>query len=290
MENVRLLGESDRDDILEIARHIWDGHDYLPYSFESWIRDENSHTVGIEQDGHIIALANLRVIEGGKTGWMEGLRVHPDYRGRGLAKVLTNHVVLKAIELELKRIRYTTATDNLESLHLGESVGMSRKFTLGIYWHEGAMEITWRHTTEDIISINADDLLAPLIESNLVPCNVIVYNWKAMDVTSEALQMLAEKSHFWVTRRSDGIAAFSVGFASKGSDGKEWIFTIYARDDSLFLNHLSHHIMLASENTCATFFGAFQEDYSRTLIELDWVPSDYKGDWAQTLLERVLRE
>jgi len=133
MRHIRFLRETDRDDILEIAKHTWEGHDYLPYSFESWLKDKNSHTAAIEQDGHVIALANLRVIEDGKTGWMEGLRVHPDHRGMGLAKALTNHVVQNAAELRLERIRYTTATDNLESLRLGESVGMSRRFNLGKY-------------------------------------------------------------------------------------------------------------------------------------------------------------
>jgi hypothetical protein len=34
-------------------------------------------TLGIEVDGNIRALENIRVVDGGKTGWLEALRVHP---------------------------------------------------------------------------------------------------------------------------------------------------------------------------------------------------------------------
>ncbi|TFG94064.1 GNAT family N-acetyltransferase [Candidatus Thorarchaeota archaeon] len=136
MTNIRRLRESDKEDILEIAQHTWDGHDYVPYFFDSWLEDKDSHPVGIEDDGHIIALANLRVIDDGKTGWMEALRVHPSYRGKGLATILTQHVVQLATSIPVKRIRYTTAASNKTSLHLAETVGMKRKFTLAGYWQE----------------------------------------------------------------------------------------------------------------------------------------------------------
>ena len=122
MQDVRPLEESDLDDILEIAKHTWDGHDYLPYFFDAWLKDPDSHTAAIERDGHVIALANLRVIEDGRTGWMEGLRVHPDHQGEGLASHLTRHIVQQAEDLKVERLRYTTASVNEASFHLAESI------------------------------------------------------------------------------------------------------------------------------------------------------------------------
>ena len=288
MRHIRFLRETDRDDILEIAKHTWEGHDYLPYSFESWLKDKNSHTAAIEQDGRVIALANLRVIEDGMTGWMEGLRVHPDHRGTGLAKMLTNHVVHTAVELKLQRIRYTTATDNLESLHLGESVGMSRKFNLAIYWHENPDEVTWRFKNENVVLIEAEDLKSSLIESGLLECGIIVLDWKAVDATPEALDKIGQTARFWVTSQNEVLKAFSLGLLRDAAGGKEWQFTIYSRNEEAFLSHLSHHLDLASGSKCRTIFGAFQEKYSQTLRSLDWTEYNYDGDWALTLLERVL--
>jgi N-acetylglutamate synthase-like GNAT family acetyltransferase len=286
--DIRPLRETDRDDILEIAKHTWEGHDYLPYSFDTWLKDKASHTAAVEQDGHIIALANLRVIEDGRTGWMEGLRVHPKYRGKGIAKSLTNHVVQTARGLNIERIRYTTATDNLESLHLGESVGMSRKFNLGVYWHEGLDEVSWRSANDIIVHVDAKDLTPSLIETKLLPYGVIVLDWKALDATSEALEKMGQTARFWVTLRDEIINAFSLGFSRDASGGKQWQFTIYARNERLFLDHLSHHIAIASDRNCKSFFGAFQEDYSRVLRDLEWTKFEHEGDWTMTLLERIL--
>ncbi len=288
MHDIRPLRETDRDDILDIAKYTWEGHDYLPHSFESWLKDKNSHTAAIELDGRVIALANLRVIEDGMTGWMEGLRVHPDYRGKGLARILTNHVVQTAVELKLQRIRYTTATDNLESLHLGESVGMSRKFDLAIYWHENPDEVAWRFKNQDVVPIEVEDIKPSLIESGLLECGIIVLDWKAVDATPEALDKLGQTACFWVTSQNESLNGFSLGFSRDAAGGKEWQFTIYSRNEESFLSHLSHHLDLASSSKCRTLFGAFHEHYSQVLRALDWTEYEHDGDWALTLLERIL--
>ena len=294
MQEIRPLRESDRDDILEIAKRTWEGHDYLPYSFEAWIEDNNSHTAAIEQDGHVVALANLRVIENGKTGWMEGLRVHPDYRGKGFAKKLTNHVVQAAIDLQLKRIRYTTATLNIESLHLGEKVGMERKFDLAVSWHAGPGEISWRSSTEPIKEVTPAQLHPNLVDSGLLPHNVIVYDWKALDATPEALDKIGQNARFWVQVQGDAIKSFSLGLARNASEGPQWAFTIYASSESGFLDHVSHHIAMASDNKCKSMFGAFQKEFSDIFYGLDWAKHEEdEGDeeaeeFALTLLERVL--
>src|SRR4030042_626925 len=120
---IRKLRSSDRDDVMEISRHVWEGHDYLPSVFESWLNDENSHFYGVEQDVRVVAVANLRLLEGGRTGWMEGLRVHPDYRGKGYANAMTQFLVRKAEDLDVARLRYTTGDNNAASLRLASMAG-----------------------------------------------------------------------------------------------------------------------------------------------------------------------
>ena len=288
--DIRPLREADKDDILEIAKHTWEGHDYLPYFFESWLNDKNSHTASIEQDGRVIALANLRVIEDGKTGWMEGLRVHPDYRGMGLAKKLTNHVVQTAISLKIERIRYTTATDNLESLHLGESVGMTRKFNLAVFWFENPAQVSWRSSNEEIVSIDGKSLAPLLDEARLLPCGVIVLDWKALDATPESLEKISQSSPFWVTLQHGNITSLSMGFSREASGGKQWQFTVYAKSEDMFLDHLSHQLVLATEKKCKSLFGAYQEEFSPVMRSLEWARIENDEDWALTLLERVLRK
>lgn len=287
MSGIRQLKESDRDDILEIARYTWEGHDYLPYFFDTWINDRNSHTAAVERNGHVVALANLRVIENGRTGWMEGLRVHPDYRGQGLASILTHHVVKIAKEIPVERIRYTTAAGNEKSLHLGESVGMKRRFDLAVHWQDRLDEVPLHTSVGSIKEAAIDELLPTLAESELLPHNVIIYDWKALDVSHHALEKISSLSKFWVQSVAGKIESFSLGFVSEDPTGPQWSFTIYAKDESTFLDQLSHHIQKAAESGCKSIFMTYQMDYVETFYSLDWVRPIEDELMALTLLEQT---
>jgi ribosomal protein S18 acetylase RimI-like enzyme len=287
MHDIRPLRDSDREDVLEIARHTWDGHDYLPYFFDAWLADRNSHTAAIEREGHVVALANLRVIENGRTGWMEGLRVHPDYRGQGLASILTHHVVKLAREIPVERIRYTTAVGNESSLHLGTTIGMRRKFDLAVHWQDKLDKVSWSSSVSPIKEASAKELYPHLTEAGLLPHNVIVYDWKALDLSPEALEKTAALARFWTQSQGGRIGSFSLGFAHEDPAGLQWSFTIYASDDSTFLDQLSHHLQMASENECKNIFLTYQMDYVGTLYLLDWVRPIEDEEMALTLLERV---
>ena len=80
---------SDRQDVLDISSKIWGGHDYLPSVIDEWPKNPKCHTYGVEVDRRLVGIGNLRLVDRNATGWMEGLRVHPDYRKRGYAEVLT---------------------------------------------------------------------------------------------------------------------------------------------------------------------------------------------------------
>jgi len=290
MNNIRPLRESDREDILEIARHTWEGHDYIPYFFDKWLKDKDSHPLGVEYDGHIIALANLRVIDDGRTGWMEALRVHPDHRGKGLATTLTRHVVQLAQSIPVKCIRYTTSVGNETSLHLAEVVGMKRKFDLAVHWQENPAEISWRMTGPPLTEVSADEVYQDLIDAKLIPFNILIHDWKAFDVTPKGLNKIGLAARSWIQKRAGKVTSFSLGFTRDASSGLQWSFTIYASDATEFLNHLSHHVEMAFQSGCASIFVAFETEYVETLHNLEWVRLDENEDeeWALTLLERVL--
>jgi ribosomal protein S18 acetylase RimI-like enzyme len=287
MEDLRPLRASDKEDVLEIARHTWEGHDYLPYFFDVWIHDKHSHPTAIEKDGHVVALANLRVIDNGRTGWMEGLRVHPDYRGQGLASILTHHVVKLAMEIPVERIRYTTAVGNETSLHLGNSIGMHRKFDLAVHWQDGIDEITWSSPVRPVKAVSAGDLYPQLLDSGLLPHDVVIYDWKALDASREGLEKIGALARFWTQTIGRDIVSFSLGFAREDQAEPQWCFTIYAMDDTSFLDQLSYHLRMASDTGCKTLFMTYQTSFTEAFYSLDWVRPIEDEEMALTLLERI---
>ena len=121
---IREARRADRIHVEEIAKLTWEGHDYLPQVFDSWLKD--GHFYVAEEDGRVVGTAKLTLLPCG-VGWMEGLRVHPSYRGRGLARKLHELFISIGKEMsargELKSLMYATYVRNEASIHLGESTG-----------------------------------------------------------------------------------------------------------------------------------------------------------------------
>lgn len=219
---------------------------------------------------------------------MEGLRVHPEYRGKGLASILTMHVVKVAEELQVQRIRYTTANLNEASLHLGRAIGMEKKFELTADFFEKPEVITWRSMNESIEQVTPQQLYPDLLNTGLIPCNIIIYDWKALDATLENFEKIIGFSDFWIQRRDGEISSFSLGYAKEHLGGHQWCFTIYTKIDSQFLDHLSHHIQKASENRCASMFAAFPTEFFCIFQSLEWNKQDETNDFRMAFLEREL--
>ena len=287
MVYTRPLRKSDKEDILEIAKNTWEGHDHLPYHFDEWLANKDCHTLAIEDDGKVAALANLRIIENGLTGWMEGLRVHPDYREKGLASQITDYLIEMAKDLNVQRIRYTTATMNETSLHLAKKAGMTRKFDLGVYWETNADKIQWDYQSGAVIQTESVDILEEISRAKLFPDNVLIHDWKAVDVTVEALVILQKKCEFWIEKNEVSISSISTGQVRDETEGPQWGFSVYPTNKESFLNQLSHNIGLAKAKGYKGFMMIYPLNYDKILFEMEWVDQESRG-FELTLLEKIL--
>ncbi|MDF2531636.1 MAG: hypothetical protein K0Q65_1217, partial [Clostridia bacterium] len=91
---LRELRHEDYDDVMEICKDIWGGLDYLPSILHSWIDDNEGKFIGaVDSDTNKVIGTNKYSILADGTGWLEGIRVHKDYRGRKIAKLLTECVI-----------------------------------------------------------------------------------------------------------------------------------------------------------------------------------------------------
>lgn len=84
--------ESDTQDVLELTRTIWDGDDYVPHVWAEWLGDPHGLLAVAEHRGRVIGLGKLtRLTE--VDWWLEGLRVHPGFEGRGVATQLHHYLL-----------------------------------------------------------------------------------------------------------------------------------------------------------------------------------------------------
>lgn len=288
---VRKINPSDRKDILEISSKIWGGNDYLPYVLDEWLGSKKCHTYGVEVDGRIVAIGNLRLVDGNRTAWMEGLRVHPNYRKRGYANLLTQHFLNLGEALYVRRFRYTTGGNNRVSLKLAREAGFKRLLKMSAFWYEGVKSISgpsFNHTrVKEATSQASYEMLKT--EKSLIPCNVLMYDWKAVEANLMGFKVVGKDHGFYVTKKGAKLQALSFGHIRPGSERGSWSFTVYAADEDSFLTHYFHHMNTALSRGLDSMTCSCQTQFAAVLKERKDLPKP-RYNIQLVLLEKQIRQ
>lgn len=118
---------ADHDDVAAFTRDTWperELEDYLPRTFRTWAEsdDDTKRTLVADDDGHAVGvIQGVHLTE--REAWVQALRVHPDYRDRGLARRLTDAVLSWARERGAVVCRNLVFSWNVASLSLARGVG-----------------------------------------------------------------------------------------------------------------------------------------------------------------------
>lgn len=110
----KILTYDDYDDIVDISKNIWDGNDYLPNVFHKWVDEKEGCFLGLVEDNKVVAVGKYTVLPD-RQGWLEGLRVHVDYRGRQLAHAISDML----FNLSREDLRNNKITNIAMCTHVG---------------------------------------------------------------------------------------------------------------------------------------------------------------------------
>ena len=78
--------------MLELTSHIWEGNDYIPQVWHEWLADPEGFLAVAEYAGRLAGIAMLEY-QGPGEWYFAGLRVHPDFEGRGIASQLHDYLL-----------------------------------------------------------------------------------------------------------------------------------------------------------------------------------------------------
>jgi len=127
MIEYRKLTHQDYDDVAEICKDIWEGTDYLPEVFHKWVDSKGLFLGAVDTDTNkVIGTDKYSILYDG-TGWLEGLRTHKDYRGRGIGRELAVKIVEKAKgdlrKGKINNIAFSTHISSVESINIMKQMG-----------------------------------------------------------------------------------------------------------------------------------------------------------------------
>ncbi len=116
----------DKGPVLAFTAQTWEFGDYIEYVYDDWLHDRTGRFIVAEDTttGAIAAIDKLTMLSPAEA-WFEGLRVNPDYRGRGLAPWLQHYMIGQARRLGARTIRFLTFIENLPVHHMAYRDGFS---------------------------------------------------------------------------------------------------------------------------------------------------------------------
>jgi len=136
---VRPARESDTPDMLEVTRNIWEGHDYVPLEWANWLVEPHGKLLVAEYQGRVIGLGKLTRLHE-QDWWLQGLRVHPDYEGRGVATQITGAMVSEWQAQGGGALRLATSSQRFPVHHLCEHLGFVKVGEYTVFVAPAALE------------------------------------------------------------------------------------------------------------------------------------------------------
>lgn len=121
MTYFRILTNEHYNEVENLCKNIWDGNDYIPKIFHKWIAEKEGCFIGLFEENTLVGLGKYTILID-RQGWLEGLRIHPDYRGHGYANLISDRLLNIAKE-DLKNnkiinIGMCTHKDTTASIHM----------------------------------------------------------------------------------------------------------------------------------------------------------------------------
>jgi GNAT superfamily N-acetyltransferase len=126
---IRRARPSDRRDVLAAVRTLWGGNDRIPDVFDAWATHRTGPFFVAESAGRVVGMGKLTVVSPTEA-WLEGGRVAPRWRRKGIATALIAHRIEYARERGFRVLRFSTASDNTPIHRAAETFGFARVASL----------------------------------------------------------------------------------------------------------------------------------------------------------------
>ena len=117
---LREAHQRDREAILRIASHTWEGWDYVPLLLDDWLKEGGVFVA--EATGRIVGVTKTTILSPGEL-WLEGLRVAEELRHRGIGEKLAKFQLEEALSRRPRSLRLSTGEINRTSIKIIEGMG-----------------------------------------------------------------------------------------------------------------------------------------------------------------------
>ncbi|MGB9723798.1 MAG: GNAT family N-acetyltransferase [Chloroflexia bacterium] len=139
MLEIRRARPEDREVVLSFCAHTWEDGDYIPHVWEAWLADEQGPLLVGVWEGRVAAIEKITRASADEV-WLEGLRVDPQHRRKGLARALFHDALEWAGANGIRFVRLATSSSNATVQRMVEAAGLRHVLSCPYYQGEALAE------------------------------------------------------------------------------------------------------------------------------------------------------
>ena len=204
---IRAARRQDRKHVLAFCKHTFSWGDYIDRVWDTWFSAKNGKLLVAEHSSRPVAMSHVALCPG-NLAWLEGIRVHPDFRRFGVATELLERMLARAGRLGARQASAIVAANNTASQRMMEKNG----FTVMSNWAYYSTEAKLRARKTDAWLARPGDL--PAIWDYLKQSHIYrqsagryVRSWQWYMLDRKALRQLVKEGRVAVAGAPvDGIA------------------------------------------------------------------------------------
>jgi len=256
---LRELTLKDQCQVNNLCATIWEGNDYVPTTFPKWVVGPHDYVLGIFEGKELVAICNLETIEGTDIAWVQGLRVREAFQQRGYGAKITEAIIERAMEKQVRTLWYVTGSQNEGSQKVAEKLGFHRANSVGSLRLEKPFP-DHSKPSPGIVPLKVSpwrlfDILAQ--NPDLVPSVTLPLAWEFDFKNQEGIERLGKQTEFKVIIDETGSAqGLYYGVDRHRPDEFTIASTVFATDRAVFVDMMSRILdeVIASKADRAVFF------------------------------------
>jgi GNAT superfamily N-acetyltransferase len=222
---VRAAQPEDRAAVLAFCAHTWEWGDYIEYAWDEWLHDPNGLLFVATVDGQPVGIGHLRMLTHTEA-WLEGMRVDPNYRRRGIAAALHHEMLAEAMRRGATTARLITESTNSNSIRLLEH-GFFRQVAAYAPFKAAPVTIPSRPAyglDRPILASTSDieEIIEYLDASNVFPIVGGLYyrDFIAYAITDSLLSTKIAAQQVYLLRRWNRLDGLAIAEPSEGRRGQ----------------------------------------------------------------------
>jgi ribosomal protein S18 acetylase RimI-like enzyme len=288
---IRPARADDRAAMERICAQTWEWGDYVPQVWDDWLadtarscEDEGGILIVGELAGRVVALSKITCQARGQV-WLEGMRLDPDYRRRGIAGQFLDYSLAYAREHGARVVRLGTGHHNTAAHILAARADMERVGSC-VYWLADPLFSDGLAGPPEISLLTLED--EAMVQTFLAECGVLAHtrglysvDWVWQELSVGDVKSLLERGQVVAWSTPDGqLAALATIHADREGD-ELWVGFADGEPDAV--TQLARAIRMQ-----AAQLGA--ERVQAMVPDLTWLREAYRaagygpGDWEGELL------